>query len=444
MSDGAKVSRAVEAGDLIDGRYRIQSLLGRGGMSEVYSATDETLHRTVAVKLFHRDAADPVDMERAATEVKLLASLSHHALVTVFDARVATTSESGYAYLTMELVDGEDLRTRIERGPVAHDDAAAMLCDLAEALHVVHSHGVVHRDIKPANVLLRASPLPDREFSVKLADFGIAHLTDSIGLTATGAVIGTAAYLSPEQATGDGSGPASDIYSLGLVILEALTGVRAFPGSMVESVSARLVSDPPIPDSLDQDWQTLLRSMTVRDPGQRPVALDVTLAAHSLNKRSPSHSSVQGESANQDTMPLDQIGVPTVPMQRSDFDTAGARVPGSPDGSDSPTVRLDLQEPRGAVPPSTSTLTRETVTANAVTADNNTLDQSGFASDRRQGQFRRWLAIVAIILGVLVLATVTVVLWSMLSSGTSSPPALPAIDDPLGTHLHELMKSVTP
>ena len=148
-----------------------------------------------------------------------------------------------------------------------------MAMDLTEALVVVHARGVVHRDIKPANILLAPSPLPGQAFDAKLADFGIAAIVDAARVTATGTVLGTAAYLSPEQATGARVGPASDIYSLGLVLLESLTGEPAFPRTRdVQTALARLVSPPTIPDELGIEWVHLLRRMTSSEPGERPTA----------------------------------------------------------------------------------------------------------------------------------------------------------------------------
>jgi hypothetical protein len=183
----------------------------------------------------------------------------------------------------MEYVDGPTLRSRIADGPVAPVDAARMAKDLGEALHVVHLAGVVHRDIKPANVLLRRSLTPGEEFTATLADFGIAHLVGSSRLTTPGTLLGTAAYLSPEQVRGAEPAPASDIYALGLVLLESLTGERVFAQPVVhEAALARLTQDPDIPGSLGYGWKSLLTAMTAREPGDRPSALDVVAASRGL------------------------------------------------------------------------------------------------------------------------------------------------------------------
>jgi hypothetical protein len=301
-----------DAPRLLAGRYLLGDVLGRGGMSTVHRADDQLLGRTIAVKLLSAQGSDPADAQRAQNEVAVLASLSHHALVTLYDADVAPTSGPGW--LAMELVDGPSLSSRLAEGPLDATDAAQLLVDLAGALHVVQTAGIVHRDVKPSNVLLAPSPVPGRRWSPKLADFGIASLVDSTRVTATGAVLGTAAYLSPEQALGTRVGPASDVYSLGLVVLEALTGERAFPGSMMESLTGRLHRDPVVPDALGPEWASLLRAMTAREADARPTALEVHARAEAL---------VTGGSRADDA----RTGAATALMPSADGDAATRRLP---------------------------------------------------------------------------------------------------------------------
>ncbi|WP_143143650.1 serine/threonine-protein kinase [Agrococcus sp. Marseille-P2731] len=259
-------------GRMLAERYRIGPLLGTGGMSFVHRGTDVVLGRDVAIKALVHGSADPTERQRVQAEIDVLAGLSHRALVTLFDAGSAAADGVSFTYLAMELVDGPTLGTRAALGAIAPNDIATMARDLAEALVVVHAAGVVHRDIKPANVLLAPTPVPGREFDAKLADFGIATLVDGTRLTATGTVLGTAAYLSPEQATGARVGPASDVYSLGLVLLESITGRREYPGPLMESLTARQSRDPVVPGAIGYRWKSLLAAMTARDPEARPSA----------------------------------------------------------------------------------------------------------------------------------------------------------------------------
>ncbi|GMA95462.1 hypothetical protein GCM10025881_22860 [Pseudolysinimonas kribbensis] len=189
--------------------------------------------------------------------------------MTLFDA---VSDDRGRGVLVLEYVHGSDVRARLARGPLPPPEVAAIGADVARALAYIHGQGVVHRDISPANILL-----PDDNASgptAKLTDLGIARLVDDAKITATGSVIGTAGYMSPEQAEGRPATPAGDVYSLGLVLLECLTGRREFPGSGVESAVARLARDPAIPPALPAAWQELLRTMTARDPDGRPTAAE--------------------------------------------------------------------------------------------------------------------------------------------------------------------------
>lgn len=261
-------------------RYELQDRLGRGGMATVFRALDRRLDREVAVKVFAAGTA--VDDARRRSEATMLARLSHPNLVALHDAHLAADGDTTPSFLVMELVDGEDLRSRLELGPLPVEDVLQVAIGIAEALVVVHDAGMVHRDLKPGNILLSESSVPGGRPVVKLADFGIAHLVGSERITTIGTVIGTAGYLSPEQIFGGEPGPAADIYSLGLVVLETLTGVREYPGTAVEAVAARAARDPRIPLSLPEDWRGLLGAMTSRDPELRPTALEVAVMAREL------------------------------------------------------------------------------------------------------------------------------------------------------------------
>jgi eukaryotic-like serine/threonine-protein kinase len=265
---------------LIAGRYRVTALLGRGGMADVFRARDELLHRDVAVKVF---ATGQEVQRRADREMRTLASLRHVNLITVLDAGVDTTdSARAVPYLVMELINGPTLAQQIANGPLDPAEVADLGVQIATALSYVHDRDIVHRDIKPANILLAPDPSETGRWTAKLTDFGIARALHTAPLTMTGMTIGTANYVSPEQALGQAIRPSSDIYSLGLVLLEALTGQRAVAGSALSVALARIDHPPRVPAQLGPDWVRLLTAMTAQDPAARPCATDVTAALQDI------------------------------------------------------------------------------------------------------------------------------------------------------------------
>ena len=245
---------------VVASRYRLLSLLGRGGTAEVWRAEDEALARDVALKL----VTVPTDESaaRAGEEARLLARLNHPGLVPVYDAG---SDEHGRPWVVMELVEGETLADTLRRGPLPSERAAAVGRSIAEALAYVHGQGLLHRDVKPANILV------GRDGRVRLTDFGIARLVDAARVTSTGMMVGTASYLAPEQVAGEPVGPPADVYALGLVLLECLTGRREYAGSTVEVALARLQRSPQVPATLPAGWPGLLRAMTAREPAARPT-----------------------------------------------------------------------------------------------------------------------------------------------------------------------------
>lgn len=262
-----------ERSALLDGRYRLEAAIGQGGMSVVYRGVDESLHRPVAVKVFHSGI---VDIARQEAELGVLASLEHHNLVSLLDAGVLTGQDgTQQRFIVMALVVGQDLEERLGVGPLASRHIAEIGYDMAEALDYIHAHGVVHRDIKPSNILLVDYGNDSDRARARLTDFGIALAAGVERLTADGVTTGTAAYLSPEQARGGDVGPASDVYSLGLVLLQCFTRRREFPGSLVESAVARLSRDPVVPEPLPEHWKSLLRAMTAQDPQDRPAGAEL-------------------------------------------------------------------------------------------------------------------------------------------------------------------------
>lgn len=252
-------------------RYELRDVVGHGGMAEVYRAWDRVLDREVAVKLLRGISGTPTDRTRFTEEARMLGRLSHPGLVTVLDASMT----GDQPYLVMELVRGPNLADCCRGVALEPRRVAAIGAQLADALGYAHSAGIVHRDLKPENVLLAKD---DRAL---LTDFGIARLmSEAARLTATGTTVGTAAYLAPEQVRGQEVTPATDVYSLGLVLLEALTGQRAYQGSPTEAALARLTTPPAIPPQLAPGWQHLLRAMTALEPAHRPTTGQIAATLH--------------------------------------------------------------------------------------------------------------------------------------------------------------------
>ncbi|MFJ5017731.1 serine/threonine-protein kinase [Streptomyces griseoluteus] len=257
--------------EIVGGRYRLGAGIGRGGAADVYEGVDVRLGRRVAVKFF-RAGADPELERRFAEEAVLLARLQHPGLVTVYDAG----RHQDRAYLVMELVTGRTLRECLASGPLSPRRVAELGAALARALTHVHDAGIVHRDIKPSNVLLDASGAPH------LADFGIARLVNATRHTASDVLIGTAAYLAPEQVMGREVRPAADIYALGLVLLECLKGELEYAGTPLEAAVARVHRAPVVPDSLPPGLVRLLHAMTALDEATRPDAPSCASALSAL------------------------------------------------------------------------------------------------------------------------------------------------------------------
>jgi eukaryotic-like serine/threonine-protein kinase len=269
-------------------------------MAEVYRAHDRVLQRPVAVKLLRSIAGSDSDRARFTDEALMLARLNHPGLVTILDA--ATTDD--HPYLVMELIRGPSLAECCAGVALEPARVAAIGAQLADALGYAHSCGVVHRDLKPGNVLL------DNEDRALVTDFGIARLmSESARHTATGVTVGTAAYLAPEQVRGDDVTPAADVYSLGLVLLEALTGERAYRGSPTEVALARLSTRPAIPDTVSGPWRELLGAMTALTPGDRPTTHDAAtslraLASAELSSNPAAETGTQAASTRPLTTPV--------------------------------------------------------------------------------------------------------------------------------------------
>ena len=424
-----RTSGPIQPGEVLDGRYRLEELIGEGGMGSVWRASDDALGRTVAVKVFWAGTTQEADAVRRESEKRLLASVNHPSLVTLFDAQLSPEARS---YLVMEYIDGGTLASLIARGPVSPSDAASLTADLGEALHVVHQAGIIHRDVKPANILLRPPLTPDHTFRAVLADFGIAYLVDAARVTTPGTAIGTAAYISPEQVRGHAPTPASDIYSLGLVLLEALSGTRAFAHQTpIEAVSARLTAPPEVPGDWGYGWRSLLTAMTSVDPADRPTALEVSVRGRVLDGEEVDPELTQAVIAGADPVAADHVSAPAPPS--APLDEAGVDrtkvlppIPPMPTDLRTPTdatVVLGSPESAGAAPSRGADVDRSAKPA---------------ARTRRLG----------VIIGAIALAVaavvVAVVVWGGVASSPPAPPELPQVDEPLNTHLQDLMDEVSP
>jgi len=281
---------------VVGGRYVLGPLLGHGGVADVYRAHDLTCDEPVAVKILRHASTN--DLRRFEREARALERLHHPAIVRLRDEG----EHDGVPFLVLDLVDGQPLSRVLKSRRFDDAEVASIGAALADALAHAHALGVVHRDVKPGNVLL------DEHDGVHLTDFGIAQLTDgsaTASITDTGFVVGTAAYLSPEQVQGQPAEPASDVYSLGLVLIEAASGERPFEGSPVEVALARLERPPTVPDVAP--WlAALLTAMTAVEPADRPPASTVAaaLAARDGDATATSVLPVAGEATTAIPVPV--------------------------------------------------------------------------------------------------------------------------------------------
>lgn len=381
---------------VIGGRYRLLEVAGSGAMAKVYRARDEVLGRIVGVKVFRAHSPDPRSDRRRRGEMEVLARLNHPSLVRLYDVGTETSADgkAQVTYLVMEFLEGSDLRQRLRQGPLSGKEVQRLGADLASALAYIHALDIVHRDIKPANVIV-----PDPVVAIgprrpaKLTDFGIARVIDATRVTQTNTTIGTAHYLSPEQARGEVVGPPSDVYSLGLVLLEALTGRIEYPGGAVESAVARLLREPRVPAELGEPWTSLLPRMMAKDASERPTAVEVATA----------------------------------------LEAAASSAGGVPE------PERALEGPVQHPPTQHLPVPQRLPAAQHITAPE--------ARPRRTPLHRRPFAWVAA--AVVVLALITVIplaLHALSANSTSAPnaPGSPHIPGPLGSHIAQLERSVRP
>jgi eukaryotic-like serine/threonine-protein kinase len=257
-------------GELIAGRYELEKLVGSGGMSNVFRAHDRLLERTVALKILHEQYTRDEDyVERFRREARAVAQLAHPNIVTVIDRG----EQDGRQFIVFEYVDGENLKDLSARGPLDPHEAIRLTLQVARALSFAHDRGLVHRDVKPQNVLL------NDDGQAKVTDFGIARSLDVHGVTQTGTVLGTSDYIAPEQARGQKVDPKTDIYSLGAVLYELLTGEVPYSGDNFVAVAMRHVNEPP-PSVLDHRPDCPLRldlaiqRAMAKDPQDRFESMD--------------------------------------------------------------------------------------------------------------------------------------------------------------------------
>ncbi len=352
-------------GTTLGGRYTLTERIAAGGMGEVWAGTDNVLGRTIAVKLLHPALSRESDFtERFRAEARHAASLHHPNIAVVFDYG----EDDGTAYLVMELVVGQPLSQIIaERAPLPAPETAAILVQAATALEAAHQGGVIHRDVKPANILITPAG------TAKLTDFGISRATTTAPLTQTGQVLGTAQYLSPEQALGQSATAASDIYSLGVVGYEMLTGERPFDHDTVVATALAHVNQPPkpLPATVPHGIRDVIDAAMAKGPADRPSS--AAAVAHAL-------------------------GTPGAALT-SEADSAQAALPSAPPSA-------PPSEPTQALPSLTRVLPAQATSANPV----------GRSHRRPRG---RLLAATA---GAAVLAVLTVLALTAGNGDTRTPP----------------------
>src|SRR5271155_4206686 len=319
-------------------RYELGEILGFGGMSEVHLARDVRLHRDVAVKVLRADLArDPSFYLRFRREAQNAAALNHPAIVAVYDTGEAETAAGPLPYIVMEYVNGVTLRDIVHtEGPMPPTRAIEVIADACQALNFSHQHGIIHRDVKPANIMISTTN------AVKVMDFGIARaLSDGgVSVTQTAAVIGTAQYLSPEQARGDSVDARSDVYSLGCVLYEMLTSEPPFVGDSPVAVAYQHVREDPVPPSqrhegISADLDAVVLKALAKNPENRyQTAAEMRADLVRVHNGEPPEApkvltDAERSSLMASTHPSDSGGPQTDPLPRQELDFTRERGAGS-------------------------------------------------------------------------------------------------------------------
>jgi serine/threonine-protein kinase len=305
-----------QSGSLLAGRYRLSSRLATGGMGEVWIATDELLDRQVAAKLVKPEyAGDPVFRQRLHAEAKAAAAVRNPHVVDVFDVGEDTNADGEpVSFVIMELLQGQSISAVMADRPMSAADTADLLAQVGDALATAHAGGVVHRDIKPANLMREPSG------HITVLDFGIARAADASALTATGTMLGTARYMSPEQVHGQPATAASDVYSLGVVAYHCLAGKPPFDAGsdIATAIAHRDQPPPPLPPTVPVELATLVEQCLVKQPSERPTATELARLASSLSAARPAVAATAVMPIVADA-PTKSLPVQAAPADRSEW-----------------------------------------------------------------------------------------------------------------------------
>jgi len=329
-------------GLILGGRYRLRGRLAVGGMGEVWVGHDDSLARDVAVKVLREEfAGDPGFLDRFRTEARNSALLSHPNIAQLYDYG----EQEGSGFLVMELIRGEPLSDLLAREPILPvNRLLPILAQTARGLHAAHVAGVVHRDIKPGNLLL------SREGRVKITDFGVSLATNQVPMTAAGMVMGTAQYLSPEQAIGRPATPASDIYSLGIIAYEAIQGHRPFTGATSVDIAIAHVKEevPPITEPVPPELDALIMRMLAKEPADRPrSAASLARMLDAMVAHTPAEGTPAAPARDSVAAAM-SAGGPTPDRRPEPVAPTGAL----PDSDESSGGRRAHLEPESEIPPS--------------------------------------------------------------------------------------------